>query len=206
MEAFQLCTTALERWFDEADTDSDLTDSIVEYVRRRGTVTMEEAIIDAPPRFRHMALSQDTIGWRWFLEGMISTEITSIQRQYIAVNGSRMSLDKWCTGLITRLLEITHGQWLYRNYIVHDPVFGTIATAKKEELLKEIERQRDLGNAGLLEEDKYLAEVNLEEMASSLLGKRQHYWLLAIQTAQNHYALRAQRDSQQMLRVNTTGE
>jgi hypothetical protein len=166
---------------------------------------MEEIIIDAPHRFRHMALSQDKIGWRRFLEGMISMEITSNQRQYIAVNGSRMSLDKWCTGLITRLLEITHGQWLYRNYIVHDPVSGTIATAKKEELLVEIERQRDLGDAGLLEEDKYLAEVNLEEMASSS-GERQHYWLLAIQIARNHYALRAQRDSQQMVRSNTTGE
>jgi hypothetical protein len=31
---FQLCTTALERWLDEADTNPDLTDSIVEYVRR----------------------------------------------------------------------------------------------------------------------------------------------------------------------------
>jgi hypothetical protein len=158
-EAFQLGTTALERWLDKADTDPDLTDSIVEYVRRRGTITMEEAIIDAPPRFRRMALSQDKIGWRRFLEGMISTEITSIQRQYIAVNGSRMSLDKWCTGLITRLLEITHGKWLYRNYIGHDPVSSTVATAEKEELLVEIERQRELGDAGLLEEDKYLAEV-----------------------------------------------
>ena len=65
-----------------------------------------------------------------------------------------MSLDKWCIGLITWLLEIMHGQWLYWNYIVHDPVSGTIAMAKKEELLLEIERQRDLGNAGLLEEDK----------------------------------------------------
>jgi hypothetical protein len=164
---------ALERWLDEVDTDPDLTDSIVECVQWRGTVTMEEATIDAPFRFRHMALSQDKIGWRWrrFLEGMISTEITSIQGQYIAVNGSHMSLNKWCTGLITRLLDIMHGQWLYRNYIVHDPVFGTIATAKKEELLEEIERQRDLGDAGLLEEDKYLAEVNLEEMASSSPGK-----------------------------------
>ena len=53
MEAFQLCTTALERWLDEADTDSDLTNSIVEYVRWRGTVTMEDAIIDAPPRFSY---------------------------------------------------------------------------------------------------------------------------------------------------------
>jgi len=172
VEAFQLGTTALERWLDEADTDPDLTDSIVEYVWRWGTITIEEAIIDAPPRrFRHMALSQDKIGWRRFLEGMISTEITSIQRQYIAVNGLRMSLDKWCTGLITRLLEIMHGQWLYRNCIVHDPVSGTIATAKKEELLVEIEHQRELGNAGLLEEDKHLAEVNLEEMATSSLPR-----------------------------------
>ena len=205
VEAFQLGTTALERWLDKADTDPDLTDSIVEYVRRRGTITMEEATMDAPPRFRNIALSQDKIGWRRFLEGMILTEITSIQRQHIAVNGSRMSLDKWCTGLITRLLEITHGQWLYRNYIVHDPVSGTIATAKKEELLVEIERQRDIGDAGLLEVDKYLADVNLEEMATSS-GERQHYWLLAIQTAQNHYALRAQRESQQMAQRNTTGE
>ena len=61
----------------------------------------------------------------------MSTEITSIQRQYIAVNGSRMSLDKWCTGLITRLLEITHGQWLYRNYIVHDLVSGKLQRRRR---------------------------------------------------------------------------
>ena len=59
-----LGTTALERWLDKADTDPDLTDSIVEYVRQRGPITMEEAINDAPPGFRHMALSQDKIGWR----------------------------------------------------------------------------------------------------------------------------------------------
>ena len=78
--------------------------------------------------------------------------------------------------------------------MVHDPVSGTIAMAKKKDLLLEIERQRELGDAGLLEEDKYLAKVNLEEMASSS-GERQHYWLLAIQTAQNHFELRVQWNS-----------
>ncbi len=46
----------------------------------------------------------------------------------------------------------------------------------------EIERQQDLGNAGLLEEDKYLAEVNLGDLETTL-GECQHYWLLAIKTA-----------------------
>ena len=69
----------------------------------------------------------------------------------------------------------------------------------------EIERQRELGDARLLEEDKYLAEVNLEEMATSL-GERQHYWLLAIQTARNHYTLKTQRTFQQMEQSNTIRE
>ncbi len=64
----------------------------------------------------------------------------------------------------------------------HDLVAGTIATAKKQKLLVEIEQQMELGDEGLLEEDKYLVEVNLENLASTS-GERQHYWLLAIQTA-----------------------
>jgi hypothetical protein len=131
-----------------------------------------------------MGLSQDRIGWRQFLEGMILKVITVIQQQFYALNGSCLSLEKWSSGLITWLMEITHGQWLYRNYIVHDLVSSTIATARKKNLLLEIELQPELGDAGLLEEDKYLAKVNLEEMELSL-GEQQHYWLLAIQTARN---------------------
>ena len=98
---------------------------------------------------------------------MISKEITGIQQQYYAPNGMQMSLEKWSTGLITRLLEIMHGQWIHQNLIMHDPVSGIIATSKKEELLWEIERQRKQGDAGLLEEDKYLAEVNLEGLETT---------------------------------------
>jgi hypothetical protein len=82
------------------------------------------------------------IGWQRFLERMISVEITVLQYQFQALNGSSMGLEKWTSGLITRLLEITHGQWIYQNYIVHDPVLGTLATAWKEELPLEIKRQK----------------------------------------------------------------
>ncbi len=119
---------------------------------------------------------------------MISKEIVVLQQQFYAVNSSWMSLDKWSSGLITWLLEITHGQWLYRNFMVHNPVSGTIATGKKEELLLKIECQWDLGDAGLLDEDKYLAEINLGDLEVTL-GERQHYWLLAIKTARKNKLL-----------------
>ena len=86
---------------------------------------------------------------------------------------------------------------------MHDPVSGTLATAEKEELLAEIECQQELSETGLLEEDKYLAEVNLEDMATSS-GERQHYWLLAIQTARNHFTLKAQQESIQTAQSETT--
>jgi hypothetical protein len=87
--------------------------------------------------------------------------------------------------------------------MVHDPVSGAIATAKREELLLEIERQRDLGDAGLLEEDKYLVEVNLGDMETTS-GEPQHYWLLAIQTARKAKLLREQQERQQTVSVETT--
>jgi hypothetical protein len=85
---------------------------------------------------------------------------------------------------------------LYHNFIVHDPLSGILATGKKEELILEIERQRELGDAGLLEEDKYLAEVNLGDIENTL-GECLHYWLLAIKTARKAKKLREQQEQQQ---------
>jgi hypothetical protein len=149
---------------------------------------MASAMHNVPPQFQAFGQSQDVIGWQRFLEGMISKEILVLQQQFYAVKGS--------SGLITRLLEITHGQWLYRNFMVHNPVSGTIATGKKEELLLEIERQRDLGDSGLLDEDKYLAEVNLRDLETTS-GECQHCWLLAIKTARKAKLLREQQERQQ---------
>jgi hypothetical protein len=87
--------------------------------------------------------------------------------------------------------------------MVHDPVSGTIVTGKKEELLLEIEPQRDLGDAGLLDEDKYLAEDNLGNL-ETILGERQHYWLLAIKTAWKAKLLQEQQEGQQTESGETT--
>jgi hypothetical protein len=66
------------------------------------------------------------------LEGMISKKIKMVQQQFVALTGSRLSLAKWSSWLIMLLLENADSQWLYCNFIVHDPVSDTIATAKKK--------------------------------------------------------------------------
>ncbi len=91
--------------------------------------------------------------------------------------------------------------------MVQDLVSGMIAAARKEELILEIEHQSKLGDAGKLEKNKYLANVNLEmEKMESSSGEQQHYWLLAKQTAQNGKKLQEQWESQSTASGNTTRE
>jgi hypothetical protein len=66
---------------------------------------------------------------------------------------------------------------------VHNRISGTLATQRKEELQLEIERQQELGEEGLLEEDCYLAECNLGEDLEEISGILETYWLLTIQAA-----------------------
>ena len=53
---------------------------------------------------------------------MILLEALAIQAEFVDPGGCSLSLDNWAKGLAIKLLEATHGQWLYRNMIVHDTV------------------------------------------------------------------------------------
>jgi hypothetical protein len=140
-------------------------------------------------RYRLMAQEQDTIGWRWFMEGMVCQQLREIQTAYMVIAGSWVTPEQWTTGVVVELLEATHVQWLHRCVQVHDKVQGTLATQHKEELQREIEAQQDQGFDNLLEEDQFLAEVNLEDLENTS-GERQEYWLVAMHAAQEARLLR----------------
>ncbi len=116
------------------------------------------------------------------MEGMVCQQLREIQATYTSIEGSQVPPEQWTTGVVIKLLEATHGQWLYCCIQVYDRVQGTLATQCKEELQWEIEDQQDQGFDGLLEEDQYLAEVNLEDFENTS-GERQEYWLVTMQAA-----------------------
>jgi hypothetical protein len=116
------------------------------------------------------------------MEGMISIQMREIQCQYHISEGTHTSPEQWAQGLILKVLEATHGQWLYRNVQIHDVVSGTQATIRKEAIQKEIEEQMELGEADLLEEDNWMLEVKLGDLESTS-GEQAQYWLVAIKAA-----------------------
>ncbi len=146
VKALQLTISLLEDWLEEVGTDKTLGYCIVEYARRHGGMSMTEICWGKEEQYRRMAIDQDEIGWRRFTEGMISKQMRGIQELYHKIKGSSISPENWTTGLVIKLLEITHGQWLYRYVQVQDKLTGTKATQRKEELQWEIERRKTAGD------------------------------------------------------------
>ena len=144
------------------------------------------------PQYSEFITSQAHIGWRRTMEGMVSKTLLQLDRHEILVPNNHLSVNRWMTGLIRTLLEATHGVWIYRNITMHDSVSGMVATRGKEQLNKEIEQQIEQGGEGLAEEDRWMVEVNLDNLERSS-GESESYWLLAIRAARERYRLRQER-------------
>ncbi len=116
------------------------------------------------------------------MEGMFSVHLICIQNDYHQWSGEGLSAKVWASQLVIRLLEITHGQWVYRNIQVHDEKYGTLRTAQKEQILQDIEAEMELGFDGFLDMDRSLASVALEDLEHRG-GQNQEYWLAAVRAA-----------------------
>jgi hypothetical protein len=84
--------------------------------------------------------------------------------------------------LIIKLIEITHGQWLYCNIQVHNKVTGLKVTLHKEDVQNQIKTQQAMDFDGFLEEEAFLGECNLGDLKLTS-GRKEIYWLLAIKAA-----------------------
>ena len=92
---------------------------------------MEHIVWDKGSRFYKLVQSMDQIGWRRYMEGMISSEALVIKAECVDLGVCSLFLDNWAKGLAIKLLEATHGQWIYRNILVHDTVSGLKAAESK---------------------------------------------------------------------------
>ena len=79
------------------------------------------------------------------MEGMISDKVLEVQVTCATLGECTMSLDNWDKGLVIKLLEATHGQWLYIHVLVRNEAHGVAAAQRKELLQLRIERQIELG-------------------------------------------------------------
>ena len=179
-------------WMKKVGTDPRLRQCLIRFARGRGVTYMEDIAGPLGDRYMQLGRSQDEIGWRRFMEGMIATEVVEIQRDYITLSGSKWNINDWSKALVIKLLECTHGQWLYRNVHVHDAVSGTLANQKKERLRQRIIEYLDTAEDEMAEDDKYLLDIDVGKLDETS-GETQEIWLMALETAVEASCLRKRR-------------
>jgi hypothetical protein len=182
--AFVQSMQEVRRWMVAQHTHPNLALLLLDYLRERGSIMCLECLdnLNLPPIFRDYAASQDIIGWDGFVTGMVSSKLLPLQSAILHSSRSSCNAMWWISGLIMQLLQVTHTQWIYRCVLVHDCMTCTLILVHKEELLKEVKDQLNIGPDGLDEQDRFLLECNFDDLATTA-GVHQDYWLLAIQAA-----------------------
>ena len=133
-------------------------------------------------RMLKAARSQDMIGWREFMEGRVSKEILAIQRGHCALAPTMLNGDDWMRQFINRLLLISHSQWTFRNFTLHDQVRGYLRLQERKEVLREIDRLVHLDPSEVPAESRFLLEFDFDALYQSSYEK-QSYWVRAMKAA-----------------------
>ncbi len=100
-KAFTQSVSSLAKWLAENDTDPDVPNLLLQFIRSRGDVTCLECATNLPPRYQLFAKSQDVIDWGCLMEGMVSKQLVELQKCHLACCNSCRSIEKWMTGLVS---------------------------------------------------------------------------------------------------------
>jgi hypothetical protein len=128
----------LTKWMAKDNiTDPEILYWILKYILMRGEKPLSQMGFMSP-QFKALATSQDLIGWRDFTEGHISTHFYVIQTFHLTMSNSYLNGEDWINQFISKILQLTHSQWIFRNISFHDKKNGYLRNKTANELLQHI--------------------------------------------------------------------
>ena len=114
--------------------------------------------------------------------GMVSKEFREIQRAHCLMAPCKMNGDDWMKKFVTKLLQISHAQWVYRNYTLHESRRGYLALKDREKVLTDIRHLMDTDPDEVPESSRYLLELDFTQLSNSGY-EQQAYWVVAVKAA-----------------------
>jgi hypothetical protein len=180
----------LEKWLAGDHTHPEISFWVPRYLKARARTTFCDLINYAPrsacismsSQMKALALSQDNIGWTHMLEGKISGHFRTIQSRHLRQRNARINGQDWVKMFITRLLKISHTQWIFRNLTLHDRNLGHLAQLRREELASELERLHSLDPDDVPRESQFLLDFDIDDLAEGDVF-RQEQWIIAMRAA-----------------------
>ena len=187
---FQESVDDLRKWMESSTTHPELLFWLPKYLLARNRCSFEQLPSFAPStagltfssQMKAIVIGQDKIGWTHFLEGKVTGHIRPMQQMFLKSQKARINGQDWIKQLITRLIKISHTQWIVRNITLHDRQHGHLANIRREELAAEMERLHSLDPSEVPEESRFLLDFDIDDLAEGDVAKQEH-WILAMRAA-----------------------
>jgi hypothetical protein len=99
----------------------------------------------------------------------ISTHFYAIQTFHLAMSSSYLSGEDWTKKFISKLLQITHSQWTFRNISLHDKTHGYTRNKKGEEIIQQINVLLEVAPEEVPKDSQFLLEINFSKLSKTHL-------------------------------------
>ena len=175
-------TNDLEDWMTKhGRTDHEVAFWIPRYIKMRGTKCMSD-MGHMSQQMRALARSQDIIGWRNFMEGRISREFLDIQNLHLGLGNHRINGEQWIKQFISKILHVTHSQWIFRNFSLHDKQKGWLRRKELNDVMTKIDELRETAADSVPKGSEFLLEMDYERLMNSDIHSKT-YWVVATEAA-----------------------
>ena len=145
--------------FADNKTESQIAYWVPKFIMYRGNVKFSE-MGEMSPEIMALAKSQDLIGWRKFMEGSISKSFYKIQSWYLSDSQSYMNGQDWTKRFISKNVQISHSQWIFRNTFFYDEELGYPRRKEMKAMKFEAEELACTNPVDLPEESRFLLELD----------------------------------------------
>ena len=111
-----------------------------------------------------------------------------IQCFHLAMSSSYLNGEDWTKQFISKILQITHSQWIFRNISFHDRKNDYLRNKTADELLQHINSLSEVSPEELPESSCFPLEIIFSELSKHHI-ETQRYWTLAVDAALKANAL-----------------
>jgi len=167
-------------WLSARDIDPDLIAMIDEYLMAQGSKSMMDC--SPPACYTALARAHDRLGWDNFVEGRICTAYLDAFQEYADDGTSPYSIDNWGRGLVERLIQLSHAQWIFRNSHVHFKKLEGMTRAQHEDIFQKVKDLMWTDPMSLLPKHRHLLEEDFEALGEGSSMDRSH-WAANVEAA-----------------------
>ena len=134
------------------------------------------------PQMSCLAKSQDIIDWKNFIEGRLSRHFFDVQNEYLALGNHRINAEQWTRQFTSKILHITHSQWIFRNFTLHDKQKGWLRRKELHDIMVKIDQLRETDIDDIPESSRFLLEMDYDNLMKSNIHNKM-YWVVATEAA-----------------------